>query len=133
MIHTRSTQTLLATPNARLITNVHEHKKPLMKFQIDFKTTLPHVAMTTAYDVDKDRATNVEMDTSIAIDPNHHSGGWYETYDLESGGDRFYAGGILEVYWDDNGEVRLTGYDGCFELPEFITDALESKGVIIDL
>ena len=31
--------------------------------------------MTTAYDVDKDRATNVEMDTSIAIDPNHHSGG----------------------------------------------------------
>ena len=53
-----------------------------MKFQIDFKTTLPHVAMTTAYDVDKDRATNVEMDTSIAIDPNHHSGGWYETYDL---------------------------------------------------
>ena len=104
-----------------------------MKFQIDFKTTLPHVAMTTAYDVDKDRATNVEMDTSIGIDPDHQYGGWYETYDLESGGDRFYAGGILEVYWDDNGDVRLTGYDGCFELPEFITDALESKGVIIDL
>ena len=104
-----------------------------MKFQIDFKTTLPHVAMTTAYDVDKDRATNVEMDTSIGIDPDHQYGGWYETYDLESGGDRFYAGGILEVYWDDNGEVRLTGYDGCFELPEFITDALEAKGVIIDL
>ena len=104
-----------------------------MKFQIDFKTTLPHVAMTTAYDVDKDRATNVEMDTSIGIDPDHQYGGWYETYDLESGGDRFYAGGILEVYWDDNGDVRLTGYDGCFELPEYITDALESKGVIIDL
>ena len=104
-----------------------------MKFQIDFKTTLPHVAMTTAYDVDKDRATNVEMDTSIGIDPDHQYGGWYETYDLESGGDRFYAGGILEVYWDDNGDVRLTGYDGCFELPEFITDALEAKGVIIDL
>lgn len=104
-----------------------------MKFKLDFKTTLPHVAMTTAYDVDKDRATNVEMDTSVSIDPNHQYGGWYETYDLETGGDRFYAEGVLEVYWDDNGEVRLTGYDGCFELPEYITEALEKKGVIIDL
>jgi hypothetical protein len=104
-----------------------------MKFIHSFKTTLPHVAMTTAYDVDKDRATDVEMDTTIEVDPNHHSGGWYETYDLDTAGDRFYASGILEVYWDDNGDVRLTGYDGCFELPEFITDALESKGVIIDL
>ena len=104
-----------------------------MKFKLDFKTTLPHVAMTTAYDVDKDRATNVEMDTSVSIDPYHQYGGWYETYDLETGGDRFYAEGVLEVYWDDNGEVRLTGYDGCFELPEYITEALEKKGVIIDL
>ena len=89
--------------------------------------------MTTAYDVDTARATNVEMDTSIGIDPDHPYGGWYETYDIETGGSRFYAGGVLEVYWDDNGDVRLTGYDGCFELPEFITDALEEKGVIIDL
>ena len=104
-----------------------------MKFTHTFKTTLPHVAMTTAYDVDKDRATNVEMETTIEVDPNHPCGGHYETYDIDTGGERFYAGGILEVYWDDNGDVRLTGYDGCFELPEYITDALEAKGVIIDL
>ena len=104
-----------------------------MKFKLDFKTKLPHVAMTTAYDVDTDRAENVEMDTTIEIDPNHRYGGWYETYDLETSGDRFYAEGILEVYWDDNGDVRLTGYDGCFELPEYITEALEKQGVIIDL
>ena len=104
-----------------------------MKFIHTFKTTLPHVAMTTAYDVDKDRATNVEMDTSIGIDPRHQYGGWYETYDVETGGDYFHAEGILEIYWDDNGEVRLTGYDGCFELPEYIIEALEKKGVIIDL
>jgi len=60
-----------------------------MKFKLDFKTTLPHVAMTTAYDVDTARATNVEMDTTIEVDPNHRYGGWYETYDLETGGDRF--------------------------------------------
>jgi len=103
-----------------------------MKFKLDFKTTLPHVAMTTAYDVDTARAVNVEMDTTVEIDPNHSYGGWYETYDLETGGARFYAEGVLEVYFDEDGP-RLTGYDGCFELPEFITDALEEKGVIIDL
>lgn len=107
-----------------------------MKFTHTFKTTLPHVAMTTSMDIDIDRATNVEMDTTIGIDPDHGTGGWYETYDVETGGERFYAGGVLEVFWDteDNrGDVRLTGYDGCFELPEYITDALEEKGVIIDL
>ena len=104
-----------------------------MKFKLDFKTKLPYVSMQTAYDVTLCEATNVEMDTTIEVDPNHTYGGWYETYDLETGGDYFHAEGILEVYWDDNGDVRLTGYDGCFDLPEYITDALEKKGVIIDL
>ena len=104
-----------------------------MKFTHSFKHTLPFVSMRTAYDVDLDAEKNVEMDTSVSVDPNHQDGGWYETYDLDTGGDRFYAEGVLEVYWDDNGDVRLTGYDGCFELPEYITDALEKKGVIIDL
>jgi len=104
-----------------------------MKFTQHFKTTLPHVAMTTSYDVDKDRATNVVMDSSVTIDPDHQYGGWYETYDLESGGERFYAEGILETAHDEDGSVRLVGYDGCFELPEFITEVLELKGVIIDL
>ena len=103
-----------------------------MKFTHSFKHTLPFVSMRTAYDVDLDAAKNVEMDTSVSIDPDHQYGGWYETYDLESGGERFYAEGVLEVYFDEDGP-RLTGYDGCFELPEYITDALEKKGVIIDL
>ena len=103
-----------------------------MKFTHSFKHTLPFVSMRTAYDVDLDAEKNVEMDTSVSIDPDHQYGGWYETYDLETGGDRFYAEGVLEVYFEEDGP-RLTGYDGCFELPEYITDALESKGVIIDL
>ena len=103
-----------------------------MKFTHSFKHTLPFVSMRTAYDVDLDAEKNVEMDTSVSIDPDHQYGGWYETYDLESGGERFYAEGVLEVYFDEDGP-RLTGYDGCFELPEYITDALEERGVIIDL
>ena len=39
----------------------------------------------------------------------------------------------LETSHDEDGAVRLTGYDGCFELPEYITKALQDKGVIIDL
>ena len=104
-----------------------------MKFTQSFKTTLPHVAMTTAYDTDTDRDVNVVMATSIGIDPDHQYGGWYETYDLESGGDRFYAEGVLETAHDEDGSVRLVGYDGSFELPDFIIKALEEKGVIIDL
>jgi len=104
-----------------------------MKFEQDFKTKLKNVAMTTAYDTDTDRDVNVVMESTIAIDPDHQYGGWYETYDLESGGDRFYAGGVLETAHDEDGSVRLVGYDGCFELPDFIIKALKKKGVIIDL
>ena len=108
-----------------------------MKFTLNFKTTLPFVSMRTAYDVDLDAAKNVEMDTSIGIDPDHQYGGWYETYDLETGGERFYAGGVLETLDTSDGygneAVALVGYDGCFDLPEYIIEALEKKGVIIDL
>jgi len=109
-----------------------------MTFKHDFKHTLPHVAMTTSMDIDIDRATNVEMDTTIEVDPDHGMGGWYETYDLETGGDRFYASGALEVEFDQDPQggnqlARLVGYDGCFELPDYIIKALEDKGVIIDL
>ena len=104
-----------------------------MKFTHTFKTTLPFVSMRTAYDVDLDAANDVEMDTTIGIDPDHNYGGWYETYDLETGGDRFYAGGVLETEHDEDGSVYLIGYDGCFDLPEYIIEALEAKGVTIDL
>ena len=108
-----------------------------MKFTHSFKHTLPFVSMRTAYDVDVDAAKNVEMDTTIAIDPEHSYGGWYETYDLETGGGRFHAGGVLETLdtsdGDGNTGVALVGYDGCFELPDYIIKALEDKGVIIDL
>jgi len=104
-----------------------------MKFKEDFKIVLPNVAMTTAYDIDTARATDVEMDTTICIDPDHGYGGWYETYDVATGGERFYATGILETRHDFEGNVYLTGYDGCFELPDFIIEALEKKGVINEL
>ena len=104
-----------------------------MKFKEDFKIVLPEVAMTTAYDIDTARATDVEMDTTICIDPDHGYGGWYETYDVATGGERFYAEGVLETRHDENGNVYLTGFDGCFELPDFILERLVEKGIINEL
>ena len=79
----------------------------------------------------KSMVSNMEMHTTIGIDPEH--GGWYETYDENTGGERFYAEGELEVDFEPNGGVSLTGYDGCFELPAHIIEAHEKKGVNIDL
>ena len=109
-----------------------------MTFVHSFEHTLPFVSMRTAYGNDIDKAENVKMDTEVAIDPLHPQGGWYETYDLETGGDRFYGGGVLEVEFDQDPQggnqlARLVGYDGCHELPDYIINALEEKGVIIDL
>ena len=79
----------------------------------------------------KSMVSILDMLTTIGIDPEH--GGWYETYDENTGGERFYAEGELEVDFEPNGGVSLTGYDGCFELPAHIIEALEKKGVNIDL
>ena len=59
--------------------------------------------------------------------------GWYETYDVATGGDRFHAEGVLETRHDENGNVYLTGFDGCFELPDFILERLVEKGIIDEL
>lgn len=88
--------------------------------------------MRTAYGNDLDKAENVEMDTEVCVDQEHQYGGWYETYDLDTGGDRFYAEGVLEVNFDGD-KATLVGYDGCYELPDYIINVLEEKGVIIDL
>ena len=94
-----------------------------MRFEHEFKTQTPRGNVVCA---------------KIWLDPDTNYGGGYEIWDEATGGNRIYVEGILETERDmdpqgGNEIVRLTGYDGCFELPEYITDALESKGVIIDL
>lgn len=79
-----------------------------------------------------------EVNAQIWMDPDLGYGGGYEIWDEATGGNRIYVEGILETERDmdpqgGNEIVRLTGYDGCFELPEYIIEALEEKGVIIDL
>ena len=68
--------------------------------------------------------TKVKMDVSIYIDGEHAG---FEIYDVESGGDEFYAEGMLEIV--DN---VLYGYDGIFELPDYLLEMLEDMNVNVD-
>jgi len=93
-----------------------------MRFEHEFKTQTP-----------KGNAVNAK----IWLDPDIGYGGGYEIWDDATGGNRIYVEGALETEdssdGDGNERVVLTGYDGCYELPDYIIKALEEKGVIIDL
>jgi len=54
--------------------------------------------------------------------------GWFEVYDIESGGEDWYAGGGL---WFTGNE--LVDYDGVFDLIQPIKDYLKSLGVTGDI
>jgi len=93
-----------------------------MRFEHEFKTQTPKGNAVCA---------------KIWLDPDIGYGGGYEIWDDATGGNRIYVEGILETEdssdGDGNERVVLTGYDGCYELPDYIIKALEEKGVIIDL
>ena len=93
-----------------------------MRFEHEFKTQTPKGNAVCA---------------KIWLDPDIGYGGGYEIWDDATGGNRIYVEGILETEdssdGDGNERVVLTGYDGCYELPDYIIKALEDKGVIIDL
>jgi len=93
-----------------------------MRFEHEFKTQTPRGSVVCA---------------KIWLDPDIGYGGGYEIWDDATGGNRIYVEGILETEdssdGDGNERVVLTGYDGCYELPDYIIEALEEKGVIIDL
>lgn len=54
--------------------------------------------------------------------------GWFEMYDEESGGENYYAEGMLE--FDEN---KLVGYDGVFSLDENIIDCVKKMGANINI
>ena len=93
-----------------------------MRFEHEFKTQTPRGSVVCA---------------KIWLDPDIGYGGGYEIWDDATGGNRIYVEGALETEdssdGDGNERVVLTGDDGCYELPEYIINALEEKGVIIDL
>jgi len=63
----------------------------------------------------------VELECCVGI--NSEDYGWFEFYDVETGGDNWHAEGSLTI---DN--KTITDYDGVFELPDFIVGKLEELG-----
>ena len=64
---------------------------------------------------------SVKLQVTVGI-KNEHSG-WFEIYDIETGGEDWYAEGCLDFDGMD-----LVGYDGCFSLPDVVIDKLKSLG-----
>ena len=90
---------------------------------IKFEKVNKRVAMTTAYG-ELYHKKNVTMSYEIIFPSELEEGyGSFEVYDLESGGDDFYAEGGM---WFEG--KRLFDYDGVFSLPTEITDALKKEG-----
>jgi hypothetical protein len=100
------------------------------KINVTFPTVCPTIAMSTVYG-DVRRHYNVEMHTSIGI--NSDGSGWYETYDSATGGDMFYAEGVLHIGDYDSDIPKVIDYDGCFELPDYIVNYLKDElGIEMD-
>jgi hypothetical protein len=59
----------------------------------------------------------------VTVGTNDDDYGWFEFYDIESGGEEWYAEGGL--WFNDK---TLTDYDGVFELPSFVTEKLKEWG-----
>jgi hypothetical protein len=68
---------------------------------------------------------DIKLHVTVGIKDDTY--GWFEFYDIETGGDEWYAEGGL---WLKNGE--LSDYDGVFCLPNFILDKLAELGINVD-
>lgn len=64
---------------------------------------------------------NITLEVTVGINSKDY--GWFELYDVETGGDEWYAEGSLQI--EDN---AVTGYDGVFALPTVIIDKLREWG-----
>jgi len=64
---------------------------------------------------------------NVTIGINSEDYGWFEIYDVESGGNDWYAEGGLWI-----SEMTITDYDGMYALPEFITSKLAELGYNVD-
>ena len=104
------------------------HTESMKDKQINAKVifpTLGHTVLTTGKDVYRD--SNVEVIVHVGTATPSLLGkalgyAYYEFYDVESSGDKYYAEGSLEI---DDG--KLVDYDGVGSLPNVIMDILRDK------
>lgn len=94
-----------------------------MKNQVTFETTTNMVWGNSFGIIDEEK--NVKLEITIGINSDDY--GYFELYDIASGGNDWYAEGGL---WFDN--KTLVDYDGVFELPEQIVNKLDEMGYNVE-
>jgi hypothetical protein len=65
--------------------------------------------------------STIKLEVTVGIKSDRY--GWFEVYDIETGGQEYYAEGGL---WFDNKE--LVDYDGVYELPDAVLNELSKMG-----
>lgn len=83
-------------------------------------TTVQSLVLENSFGV-LDAEDNVTLEVTVGIKSNDY--GWFEMYDVESGGEDWYAEGGLWI--KDN---QITGYDGVFSLPDPVINKLKEWG-----
>ena len=78
------------------------------------------VTLETSYGVIKEE-NDVVLEVTVGINSDEY--GWFELYDIESGGEEWYGEGGL---WIDG--KTITMYDGVFSLPTPVIDKLKEWG-----
>jgi hypothetical protein len=90
-----------------------------MKIQVEFIAT-ESLALENSFGTIKEQ-NDIELQVTIGINSDDY--GWFEIYDVETGGDEWYAEGGLELEG-----MAVMGYDGVFALPRCIIEKLREMG-----
>jgi hypothetical protein len=102
-------------------TTTHNHEVAINQ-KYEFKA-IEHLSWENSFGVIK--RAKVELDCTIGI--NSFTYGWFEFYDVRTGGENWYAEGSLEIE-----DRKIVGYDGVFGLPVCITDKLQELGFDVE-
>jgi len=90
-----------------------------MKIQVEFIAT-ESLALENSFTIIKEQE-NIELQVTIGINSDDY--GWFEIYDVETGGDEWYAEGGI---WFKG--MTIVDYDGVFALPRCIIEKLKEMG-----
>jgi hypothetical protein len=88
--------------------------------QETFKTTQNLTRQNSFGVIDSQKEVELEVTVGIHEDGNT---GWFEMYDLKTGGEKWYCEGGL---WID--DKTITDYDGVFSLPKCVEEKLNEWG-----
>jgi hypothetical protein len=80
-----------------------------------------HLSLENSFGTLKHEEVTLRVEVGVREDNSY---GWFEMYDIATGGGEWYAEGGL---WFDENKM-LVDYDGVFSLPECILDCLRNNG-----